>query len=75
MPAIYLTHAFFRGKIAGDNPWRLPGLEWRTSSPPPTENFKETPVVTWEAYDYSETNGLSDILEEGGYRERPIPVV
>jgi cytochrome c oxidase subunit 1 len=28
------------------------GLEWTTSSPPPTENFTETPVVTWDAYDY-----------------------
>ena len=23
-----------------------------TSSPPPTFNFEETPVVTWEAYEY-----------------------
>jgi cytochrome c oxidase subunit 1 len=23
-----------------------------TTSPPPKENFHETPVVTWEAYDY-----------------------
>jgi len=64
MPAIYLTYALFKGKIAGDNPWHLPGLEWRTSSPPPTFNFEEPPVVTWEAYDYSETNGLSELVDE-----------
>jgi cytochrome c oxidase subunit 1 len=23
-----------------------------TPSPPPTYNFEETPIVTWEAYDY-----------------------
>jgi hypothetical protein len=23
-----------------------------TTSPPPTENFAETPVVTWEAYEF-----------------------
>jgi hypothetical protein len=23
-----------------------------TPSPPPTFNFEETPLVTWEAYDY-----------------------
>jgi cytochrome c oxidase subunit 1 len=28
-------------------------LEWRTQSPPPTENFEETPIVTWEAYEFA----------------------
>ena len=72
LPAIYLTHALFKGKIAGDNPWHLPGLEWRTSSPPPTFNFEKTPIVTWEAYDYSETNGLSDLPEERRQSESAI---
>ncbi|MFN6964254.1 MAG: cbb3-type cytochrome c oxidase subunit I [Pyrinomonadaceae bacterium] len=58
MPVIYLTHSLIKGRAAGDNPWMLPGLEWRTSSPPPTENFATTPVVTWEAYDFSDENGL-----------------
>jgi cytochrome c oxidase subunit 1 len=58
MPVVYLIHSLFYGKEAGPNPWRLPGLEWRTSSPPPTENFETTPIVTWEAYDFSEDNGL-----------------
>ena len=58
MPVIYLVHSLFRGKDAPANPWMLPGLEWRTSSPPPTENFERTPIVTWEAYDFSEDNGL-----------------
>jgi cytochrome c oxidase subunit 1 len=35
------------------NPWEATGLEWRTPSPPPTENFPETPVVEEEAYDYA----------------------
>ncbi|MGR4863950.1 cytochrome c oxidase subunit I [Caulobacter sp. LARHSG274] len=43
-----------RGRIAGDNPWEASGLEWATTSPPPTYNFLYTPVVTgreplWEA--------------------------
>jgi cytochrome c oxidase subunit 1 len=52
LPAIYLTWSYFKGKVAGANPWMLPGLEWHTSSPPPTENFEITPVMTWEAYDF-----------------------
>lgn len=58
MPVIYLTMSLINGKDAGDNPWHLPGLEWRTSSPPPTENFDKPPVVTWEAYDFTDENGL-----------------
>jgi cytochrome c oxidase subunit 1 len=58
MPLIYLVHSLFYGQPAGDNPWMLPGLEWRTSSPPPTENFEKTPVVTWEAYEFGDDSGL-----------------
>jgi len=58
MPVIYLAASLINGKKAGDNPWLLPGLEWRTSSPPPTLNFEETPVVTWEAYSFGEESGL-----------------
>src|SRR3982750_886998 len=58
MPVVYLVHSLFYGKDAGDNPWMLPGLEWRTSSPPPTENFAVRPVVTWEAYEFGEESGL-----------------
>ena len=58
MPVVYLVHSLFYGREAGPNPWMLPGLEWRTSSPPPTENFETTPIVTWEAYDFGEDNGL-----------------
>ncbi len=47
-----------------------PGLEWRTASPPPTLNFEETPVVTWEAYEFGEENGLD--LEEA--RERQVVI-
>jgi cytochrome c oxidase subunit I len=53
LPAIYLTWSLKYGPIASANPWGATGLEWQTSSPPPTENFEVTPVVTTEAYDYS----------------------
>jgi cytochrome c oxidase subunit 1 len=52
MPMVYLIWSMRYGKKANDNPWDATGLEWMTPSPPPTENFEETPVVTWEAYDY-----------------------
>jgi cytochrome c oxidase subunit 1 len=52
LPLIYLLWSLRYGEVATDNPWGGTGLEWRTTSPPPTENFPETPVVTWEAYDY-----------------------
>ena len=52
MPLFYLAYSLKYGPIAGDNPFGAVGLEWNTTSPPPTENFKTTPVVTWEAYEY-----------------------
>ncbi|HEV7644554.1 MAG TPA: cytochrome c oxidase subunit I [Pyrinomonadaceae bacterium] len=58
LPVIYLTASLFSKRNAGANPWFLPGLEWRIPSPPPTENFEKTPVVTWEAYDFGKDNGL-----------------
>src|SRR5689334_12745339 len=52
LPMVYFLWSMRYGKMAPDNPWNATGLEWRTASPPPTYNFEETPVVTWEAYDY-----------------------
>jgi cytochrome c oxidase subunit 1 len=52
LPLIYLVWSLRFGRKAGANPWGAVGLEWATSSPPPKENFHETPVVTWDAYDY-----------------------
>ena len=52
LPLFYLAYSFWYGPIAGDNPWGAVGLEWNTTSPPPTQNFTVTPVVTWEAYEH-----------------------
>jgi len=54
LPLVYLLWSLRYGPVAGDNPWAAQGLEWKTASPPPTFNFDETPVVTWEAYDYEQ---------------------
>ena len=52
LPMIYFAWSLKFGRKAGSNPWGAVGLEWATTSPPPKENFHETPVVTWDAYDY-----------------------
>ena len=52
LPLIYLGWSLKYGAIAGNNPWQATGLEWQIQSPPLTENFTETPIVTQEAYDY-----------------------
>ena len=52
LPMIYFLWSLRYGEIAPPNPWNAVGLEWMTPSPPPTHNFDETPIVTWEAYDY-----------------------
>ena len=51
-PMIYLVWSLWFGRRATANPWDAKGLEWTTSSPPPTHNFLETPIVDFEAYDY-----------------------
>jgi cytochrome c oxidase subunit 1 len=60
IPLIYFLWSMKYGPKAGSNPWRATGLEWQTSSPPPTYNFEKTPIVTEEAYSYhtqKETHG------------------
>ncbi len=37
-----------------NNPWNAGTLEWTTTSPPPTQNFKTQPVVKHGPYDYEE---------------------
>jgi cytochrome c oxidase subunit 1 len=40
-----LVHSYFRGKIAGPDPWDAWTLEWSTASPPPSYNFALEPTV------------------------------
>jgi cytochrome c oxidase subunit 1 len=77
IPAIYLVWSMRYGRRAESNPWHLPGLEWRTPSPPPTENFIVTPVVTWEAYEFAppeETEVVGRLRGDEGLEDADIPI-
>jgi cytochrome c oxidase subunit 1 len=52
LPLAYLLWSLRWGRVAGPNPWQATGLEWTTSSPPPTDNFEKTPIVTEGPYQY-----------------------
>jgi cytochrome c oxidase subunit I len=45
-----LMRAARRGPPAPPDPWDGTTLEWRTASPPPTENFAVAPIVTDKPY-------------------------
>ncbi len=55
------------GRHAEANPWNLLGLEWRIQSPPLTENFTSTPIVTRAAYEFAppeETEVVGKFIDE-----------
>ncbi|MGE3541214.1 MAG: cytochrome c oxidase subunit I [Candidatus Tectimicrobiota bacterium] len=52
IPMLYFLWSLRYGATASANPWQARGLEWQTSSPPPTANFLTPPLVTEEAYAY-----------------------
>src|SRR6202451_1009435 len=43
--AANLVWSYFRGKLAGNDPWDAWTLEWSTSSPPPEYNYAKVPIV------------------------------
>jgi cytochrome c oxidase subunit I len=53
LPMVYLAWSWRYGKAAGNNPWGAKGLEWETTSPPPTFNFDRTPIVTEATHAYA----------------------
>jgi cytochrome c oxidase subunit 1 len=52
LPLFYLLYSLKYGPRAGPNPWKATGLEWQTPSPPPKDNFPETPTVVRGPYEY-----------------------
>ncbi|MEO6783742.1 MAG: cbb3-type cytochrome c oxidase subunit I, partial [Bradyrhizobium sp.] len=66
LPLFYLTWSLISGARAGNNPWDATGLEWRTTSPPPRENFAAIPRVTEAPYNY---HPFSEAPKSGNRRE------
>ncbi|MDX2043822.1 MAG: cbb3-type cytochrome c oxidase subunit I [Acidobacteriota bacterium] len=60
MPVVYLAWSLKYGEKAGDNPWMAAGLEWETSSPPPTENFTYQPVINHDAYEFENVKEIKE---------------
>ncbi len=52
IPLANLAWSWRFGPRAAADPWAGKTLEWRTSSPPPRENFPSEPVVTADFYGY-----------------------
>jgi cytochrome c oxidase subunit I len=50
---VNLVWSYFRGKVAGRNPWAANTLEWVAASPPPHGNWEVRPVVYRWPYEYS----------------------
>jgi cytochrome c oxidase subunit 1 len=71
---IYFVWSLKNGKRAPMNQWGASGLEWKTASPPPTENFAETPIVTWEAYEFAPIESM-ELMGYPGDHTRPTQPV
>jgi heme/copper-type cytochrome/quinol oxidase subunit 3 len=66
------------GEPAGDNPWDGATLEWATSSPPPSQNFREelppihSPTPLWDLRSPLPTRGaLPDQGRQAGQQDEP----
>ncbi len=57
-----IVGSWVQGNKAPANPWRAIGLEWLVSSPPPVENFDETPIIVSEPYGYGKSEPLTSNL-------------
>ena len=55
--------SWWRGPIAGSNPWRAMTLEWQVSSPPPVFNFDEIPQVVAGPYEYGVPGARHAVLK------------
>ena len=59
LPLVYLLLSLGIGPKVGTTRGMPTGLEWQTTSPPPTFNFEETPIVTGGPYEYESGGGVT----------------
>ncbi len=69
--AVNFLGALIWGKRADANVWQANTLEWQISSPPPVENFLETPHVYHGPYEYSSPLTEEDYLPQDQEIEPP----
>jgi cytochrome c oxidase subunit 1 len=58
------VHSYFKGKVAGRNPWNATTLEWNTPSPPGHGNFDEPPRCYRGPYVYSPPGAGPDFVPQ-----------
>ena len=47
-----ILYALFKGRKAGQNPWKATTLEWQVPTPPPLLNFVTKPNIPEDPYDH-----------------------
>jgi cytochrome c oxidase subunit I len=67
LPICYFAWSLRYGAKSGNNPWGAVSLEWDTPSPPPTENFYTTPVVTHGPYEYLTEDVHNRLTQEANF--------
>jgi cytochrome c oxidase subunit 1 len=73
LPMGYLGWSLVWGKRASGNAWSATGLEWQTTSPPPTENFRVPPIVEVGPYDYHPAHAGPPAVERDQHRPQGGP--
>jgi cytochrome c oxidase subunit 1 len=56
IPLVYFAYSLVAGEKSVNDPWGARGLEWEIPSPPPTENFTVSPIVTEGTHQYVHPN-------------------
>jgi len=58
-----------KGAVAGNNPWRAETLEWMVPSPPPEDNFVETPRVVGQPHQFGVPGAVHAIIGTASDRQ------